>query len=316
MITVACLTIWGCAGNTSDETTSSIFEPQTEAVDIQNENQKAGGQNTGIGEVAYSDDGSVSICDETTELDYSKDYTDEIKVAVERAVAESNSFDEEFAKMEEIEVSITARRSDSESQTEMDIAAGYYFKVWDCELNNLWNRFSEQADSETKERVLADQRNWNDMKEEAALEALGPREQGGSIYPVLYLDFMENSTKTRCYAIAKELSKINGSAFTMTEKTFDGMYVDNQGTGSIYGSLVITSGWESGFDAKISIYRVGELEGSVEENGQGGLAFTSFDDVVKGAITYGWDGATFEVTEAGDGAIVNVGEVFEFPFVF
>ena len=39
MITAACLTIWGCAGNTSDETTSSIFEPQTEAVGAQNDNQ-------------------------------------------------------------------------------------------------------------------------------------------------------------------------------------------------------------------------------------------------------------------------------------
>ena len=28
------------------------------------------------------------------------------------------------------------------------------------------------------------------------------------------------------------------------------------------------------------------------------------------------DGATFEVTEAGDGAIVSVGEKFEFAFVF
>lgn len=316
MITVACLTIWGCAGNTSDETTRSIFEPQTEAAGAQNDNQDTVGQSTDTTETVSSDDGRVSICDETTELDYSKDYTDEIKVAVERAVTESDSFDEEFAKIKEIEDSITARRSDSESQSAMNMAAGYYFQVWDCELNNLWSRFSEQADSETKERVLADQRNWNDMKEEAALEALGPREQGGSIYPVLYLDFMENSTKTRCYAIAKELSKINGSAFTMPEKTFDGMYVDNQGTGSIYGSLVITSGWESGFDAKISMYRIGELEGSVEENGQGGLSFVSFDDNVKGTITYGWDGATFEVTEAGEGAIVSAGEVFEFPFVF
>lgn len=316
MITAACLTIAGCSGEGSDETTSSIFEAQTENSDTQEDVQNADIQVNDTTETVTSDDDRVSICDETTELDYSKDYEVEIKVAVERAVAGSNSFDEEFAMMKEIEDSVTARRSDSESQTEMDMAAGYYFKVWDCELNNLWSRFSEQADSETKERVFADQRNWNNMKEEAALETLGPRDQGGSIYPVLYSDFMENSTKTRCYAIAKELSRINGSAFTMPEKTFDGMYVDNQGTSSIYGSLIITSGWESGFDAKISIYRVGELEGSVEENGQGGLSFVSFDDNVKGTITYGWDGATFEVTEAGDGSIVSAGEKYEFPFVF
>ena len=316
MITAACITIAGCAGSGSEETAGSIFEAQTEASATNEDVQNVDVQSSGTADTEPSDDGRVSICDETTELDYSKDYTDEIKVAVERAVAESKSFDEEFAKMMGIEDSITARRSDSESQTDMDTAAGYYFMVWDCELNNLWNRFSEQADSETRERVLADQRNWNDMKEEAALDALGPGDQGGSIYPVLYSDFMENSTKTRCYAIAKELSRINGSAFTMPEKTFDGMYVDNQGTGSIYGTLVITSGWESGFDARISLYRVGELDGSVEENGQGSLSFVSFDDAVKGTITYGWDGAAFEVTEAGDGAVVSAGETFEFPFVF
>ena len=101
----------------------------------------------------------------------------------------------------------------------MNMASGYYFKVWDDELNNLWKRFTGQADDQTKERVLADQRNWNALKEEAALEALGPREEGGSIYPVLYNDFMENSTKTRCYVIAKELSAINGSSLLCPRKT-------------------------------------------------------------------------------------------------
>ena len=48
----------------------------------------------------------------------------------------------------------------------------------------------------------------------------------------------------------------------------------------------------------------------------GSLSFVSFDDAVKGTITYGWDGAAFEVTEAGDGAVVSAGETFEFPFVF
>ena len=70
MITAACLTIWGCAGNTSDETTSSIFEPQTEAVGAQNDNQDTVEQSIDTTETVSSDDGRVSICDETTELDY------------------------------------------------------------------------------------------------------------------------------------------------------------------------------------------------------------------------------------------------------
>ncbi len=328
-ITTAAMVLTACAGSTKEDESGSIFEPNfgLNSEEIVYDNTTA--NNSTDNNFADANDSSnspedgattqvsgVSICDDTSKLDYSYGYDDEIKVAVERAVAESNSFDEEFAKMDEIEECITNRRIDSETQADMNIASGYYFKVWDDELNNLWKRFTEQADEQTKERVLADQRNWNALKEEAALEALGPREEGGSIYPVLYNDFMENSTKTRCYVIAKELSAINGSSFTMPEKNFDGMYIDNQGTGSVYGSLVITSGWETGFDAKISMYRVGELNGSVEKSGTDSLSFVSEDGVVKGIITYGWDGATFEVTEINSESIVSVGEKYEFPFVF
>ena len=324
-LATAAMMLAGCAGSTGNEESSSLFEARTdeEAIDTTVENSTATSSEASSTEETSDQETEsaeqttgVSICDETTVLDYSKDYEEEIKVAVERAVAESNSYDDEFVKISEIEDHISSRRSDEESQADMNMAAGYFFKVWDCEMNNLWDRFVEQADAETKERVEADQKNWNDMKEEAALEALGSREEGGSIYPVLYNDFMENSTKTRCYAIAKELAAINGSSFTMPEKNFDGMYIDNQGTGSIYGSLVIKSGWETGFDATISIYRVGALEGSVEENGQGALNFASFDDAVKGVITYSWDGATFEVTEVNGDAIVSVGDVYEFPVIF
>ena len=64
------------------------------------------------------------------------------------------------------------------------------------------------------------------------------------------------------------------------------------------------------------MYRIGELNGSVEKSGTDSLSFVSEDDVVKGTITYGWDGATFEVTDVNGDAIVSVGEVYEFSFVF
>ena len=101
----------------------------------------------------------------------------------------------------------------------------------------------------------------------------------------------------------------------MPKRSVTGSYIDNQGTESICSALSITESWESGYIAKVSLYRIGELEGTAEEAGDGKLSFTSYDETVKGTISYGWDGAVFEVTEASD-AVVNVGDKYEFPVVF
>lgn len=343
-ITSAAMMLTACAGEKDNDENSSIFEAQPGVVSSENgdaengnaadgaaENGNAANGNVDSGNAAngngnasskngneksLEDITGVSICDETTELDYDKDYDDEIRVAVERAVAESNSFSEEFSKMDEIQDHITSRRSQDQTQYEMNVASMYYYKVWDAELNNLWGRFAETVDEKTKGKYLNDQRNWISMKDEAILQALGPREEGGTIYPMSENTLLEESTKRRCYYLAKELAKVTGDSFEMPEKKPGGSYIDNQGTGSIYGSLSITAGWESGYVAKISMYRVGELEGNVEENGQGVLSFTSYDDAVKGTITYSWEGAKFEVTEVSGDSIVSVGDTFEFPFVF
>lgn len=339
MVTVACLSLYGCGEGTGTEE-SSIFEPQqgisteSQGEQLSGSHNKANDQNnsndTGVAEnggseiqngdsaeaAPTSSDGGVSICDETTTLDYSKDYTDEIRVAVERAVSEATSFEDEFDKMGKIQDHITSRRNQDSTQVEMNMAASLYFQVWDAELNSLWNRFSESVDAQTKERVLEKQRHWNAMKQDAALEALGPQDQGGSIYPLLYDSFMEESTKGRCYELAKEIAAAKGTNFVMPEKQVQGVYVDNEGTDSIYSSLSVTESMESGYDARVSLYRTGEITGTVTEDGAGTFIFVSDDESIKADVTYGWDGATFEVTEAGEDAIVNAGDKFEFPLVF
>ncbi len=326
-ITAAAMVLTGCSGNTKEEEQSSIFEaqPGIEAGGTENQNaadnnetdtnaQNENAESTENAETAQVS--GVSICDETSELDFNNDYIDEIKVAVDRAVAEASSLNDEFTKIGQIEDHIFSRMPEDAKQVEMNMVANYRFQVWDTELNSLWDRFSKTVDESTKERVLSDQRNWNAMKEDAALEALGPQEEGGSIYPTLYSSFMEDSTKARCYFIAKEIAAAKGDSFSMPAKSIFGAYIDSQGTDSIYSQLSVTESWESGYIAKISIYRLGELEGSADEAGDGSLSFVSYDDSVKGTITYSWDGATFEVTEVNGDAIVGVGETFEFPLVF
>ena len=176
----------------------------------------------------------------------------------------------------------------------------------------------QTADQQTKEMILAEQRNWIAMKEKVTLLSLGSREENGSMYPLLQNSFLEEITKDRAYVLANELAKITGESFVMPERSAKyGLFVDNQGTGDVYSFLITRQGWEGDDEAIISIYRQGETEGSFVDNGNGELAFTSNDGSVKGIIKInGWDGASFEVTETSKEHVFSVGEKVIFPFVF
>ena len=156
-------------------------------------------------------------------------------------------------------------------------------------------KFSNSADKETKERVLAEQRNWIAMKEEVTMTAIGSREESGSIYPLLENTFLEEITKNRAYILANELAKVKGESFVMPEKSDNyGVYIDNQGTGSVYSSLVIRQDLEGNDEVIISLYRLGETTGSFVDNGNGELAFSSYDESVKGIIKIDrWNGTLF-----------------------
>ena len=255
---------------------------------------------------------------ETIEIDFAYDYTEDIKADVDYIVADSTSLQEELTLMEKIIEKYTPLSESAQTQVEMNAASKWFFVIWDTELNNLWSRFSNSADQETKERVLAEQRNWIAMKEEVTMTAIGSSEQSGSIYPLLENTFLEEITKNRAYILANELAEIYGESFVMPEKIDNyGVYIENQGTGSVYSSMLIRQDMEGNDEAIISVFRLGETTGSYVDNGNGELAFTSYDESVKGIIKInGWNGASFKVTETATESIFTVDEEFEFPFVF
>lgn len=252
------------------------------------------------------------------EIDFTFDYSEDIKADVDYVVANSTSLQEELESIEQIIQKYTPLAQSAQSQMEMNISSRWFFVIWDTELNSLWSRFSNSADPQTKERVLAEQRNWIDMKEEVTLLSLGTAEENGSMYPLLQNSFLEEITKNRAYVLANELAKIKGESFAMPEVSEKyGLFVDNQGTGDVYSFLITRQGWEGDDEAIISIYRQGETEGTFTDNGNGELNFTSDDGSVKGIIKInGWNGASFEITEISGASAFSVGEIFEFPFVF
>ncbi len=255
---------------------------------------------------------------DTIKIDFTYDYTEDIKADVTYVVSNSSSLQEELKNINTITQKYTLLAESAQTQGEMNAASQWLYVIWDTELNNLWSRFSDLAEQDTKEKVLKEQRNWIAMKEEVTLISLGSQEENGSMYPLLVNSLWEEYTKNRAYFIANKLAEIKGESFAMPEaSTKYGLFVDNQGTGSVYSSLITRQSWEGEDEAIISVYRQGEIEGNFIDNGNGKLDFTSDDGSIKGTIQVnGWDGATFEVTETIGEVPFSVGEKFEFPVAF
>ena len=307
----------GCGNKEADSdisgTEDTVFQTEeplelsgTGNIDLSEENNGSGEEDTDIEST------------DTQEIDFTRDYSEDIKKDVDDVVSASASLQEELENIHTLSEQYEAIAQTAQTQGEMNMSSGWFLKIWDTELNNLWSRFSDSADAQTKEKVLAEQRSWNSMKEEVAQESLGFSEENGSMYSLLVNFFLEEITKNRAYVLANELAKVKGEAFEMPERsTKYGVFADNQGTGSVYSLLCTQQGVNGSDEAVISIYRQGELKGSFVDNGNGELEFSSEDGSVKGIIQInGWDGASFEVTETSNPDVFPVGQKTEFPFAF
>ena len=295
-----------CIGCGKEETENNDLSTESKSSQVEEQSKSASRENNDI------------ELNDKLEMDFTYDYSEDIKADVDYVVSGSSSLQKELENIEKIIQKYTPLAEAAQTQGEMNISSRWFFVIWDTELNNLWSRFSNSADQQTKEKILAEQRNWIAMKEEVTLLSLGTSEENGSIYPLLQNSFLEEITKNRAYVLANELAKIKGESFVMPEISAKyGLFVDNQGTGNVYSFLNTRQGWEGDDEAITSIYRQGETEGTFVDNGNGELAFTSDDGYVKGTIKInGWDGASFEVTETSGEAVFSVGEKVEFPFVF
>ncbi len=260
---------------------------------------------------------------ETNEFqaDFTYDYSEDIQADIDQAVSSSTSLQNELENVETIVQKYNLLAEKAQTQSEMNLSSKWSYTIWDTELNNLWSRFSHSVDQQTKEKILADQRNWIDMKDEAILESIGSSEESGSIYPLLVNAFLENTTRNRAYVLANEMAKGKGESFVMPERSKYGLFVDNQGTGDIYSFLITRQGESGDDEAVVSIFREGVIRGTFVDNGNGELSFTSADadgGIVRGIIKInGWDGASFTITEAPDGVWAwYIGKEMDFPFAF
>ena len=303
ILIIATITILlaGCSSKIADTTTTQINND----VNLETSESTLG-----------STENTTTNSDTTSkEYDYYNDYDKEIGTEVNIVVEATTSLQDELNKVKKIAEIYSEASSKANNQNEINSSSIWTYTVWDKELNNLWKRISNDADKNTKKLLLDSQRNWIAMKESIVLENIGSKEDSGSIYPLQKNNLLSDITCNRCYILARELAKIKNENFTMPERSLYGTYVDNQGTNSIYSSLITRKNIENDNEAKISIYRLGQTEGTFTNNNDGTLSYTSYEENIKGIIKLdGWNKATFEVTESKDSPF-NVGESFTFDFV-
>ena len=282
-------------------------------------NQNTANQNTNkVNEVKESEQTTESKNDDSAkkEFDYFNSYDKEIEAEVKSAVENASSVQDEINKIKNIADTYSKAIEKANTQNEINFSSAWTFTVWDKELNNLWKRVSDSVDKERKEYLLDEQRKWIAMKEEVMLINIGRAENSGTIYPLLQNNFLEDITYNRCCLLARELAMSKHEDFTMPARSLYGTFVDNQGTKSVYSFIVTKQNVENDNEAIISIYKLGMIEGTFNENSNGDLDFVSYDEKVKGTIKiFGWEKAVFEVTESKD-SLYKVGDKFEFDFAF
>lgn len=188
----------GCGNKEADSdisgTEDTVFQTEeplelsgTGNIDLSEENKDSGGENADSSEEnngSGEEDTDIESTD-TQEIDFTRDYSEDIKKDVDDVVSASASLQEELENIHTLSEQYEAIAQTAQTQGEMNMSSGWFLKIWDTELNNLWSRFSDSADAQTKEKVLAEQRSWNSMKEEVAQESLGSSEENGSMYSLL-----------------------------------------------------------------------------------------------------------------------------------
>ncbi len=128
--------------------------------------------------------------------------------------SEAESIQDEIAKVEAKSCEYENADWGSMGQQEMNQLTAQWDQLWDDELNSLWSRLSDELDSETKAKVLDEQRAWIKRKEEN-VKGAGAAAFGGSLQPQLENSTAEEMTRARAYILAGYLADARNESFTI-----------------------------------------------------------------------------------------------------
>lgn len=127
------------------------------------------------------------------------------------------SIQDEMARVEKESLEYENTLKNGMTQLEMNQTSGQWYHLWDDELNSLWNRLSAELDTDTKQKVLEEQRAWIKRKEQN-VRGEGFQGLGGSIQPLLENSTAEEVTRARAYTLAGYLAKERGEEFSISSE--------------------------------------------------------------------------------------------------
>jgi len=90
------------------------------------------------------------------------------------------------------------------TQTDMNLAAGELYRIWDDTLNIAWRFLKQELDTDTMQKLTAEQLDWIAEKE-AAGAAAGAAYEGGSMQSMAVNLEAAELTKQRVYILAEYL---------------------------------------------------------------------------------------------------------------
>ena len=123
----------------------------------------AGGSSQLESSAVSAESGGIAWDDELN-VDFTHDYSEEIRADVDRAASDAETFQQELENVERLSRRYAPLAETAQTQGEMNVASMWLFTIWDTELDTLWDR---AADQQTE--ALAERESWTAMREEAAL---------------------------------------------------------------------------------------------------------------------------------------------------
>ncbi|WP_245799224.1 lysozyme inhibitor LprI family protein [Virgibacillus siamensis] len=118
------------------------------------------------------------------------------------------SQEEYLKKLKDIEKEMEDLRKNSEATTTLDMKEEevYIYKIWDVELNEIYDALKEYLDKEQMDKLRVEQRNWIKHRDEAAKKA-SQKYKGGSMESLEYVAAQTTLTRERCYGLVAKYMK-------------------------------------------------------------------------------------------------------------
>lgn len=236
------------------------------------------------------------------------------KATTQEVVEQTEDFDI-LAELERIEeeadaIELKMQEDATLSQTELNDLATKLYQLWDTELNLIWGRLQKMLTEEEMSKLTEEENEWIVYKETEA-EAAGSAYTGGSIQTLIVYQKQAELTRERVYELAEYFGvEMEQPIHNSTEEDYSGLYVDTQGTSSVYSEIELVALEDGTYETTIGLYRITTMEGIARTDGDV-LCFEDENIQVKGEIRIEDNSATLTITESGF-EYLHPGDVFEF----